>query len=190
MLLAGAMVAVGAEKSSGVATARRWLEESEFNSLYARTARPLAAYIRRMTSDADATADLLQETYLRVLRSRVPVMGEKEMNAYLYKTASRVIRDRWRHSQVDRRWRERLPERLESRDGQAGQGLDVDRILGELRPRDRAIVWLTYVEGRSHSEIAGILGIKRASVRVLLFRARRKLAGLLTSAGLGPEVKT
>ena len=187
MLVAGAMVGIGVEKAPGVDANRRFLEENEFNSLYSRTARPLSAYIRRMT-DADATADLLQETYLRVLRSRLPSMEEKEMNAYLYKTASRLIRDRWRHSQVDKRWRERLPDPPEIARHEGGRKLDIDRVLGQLRPRDRAVVWLAYVEGRSHSEIAGILGLKGPSVRVLLFRAKRKLAGLLTSAGLAPEV--
>jgi hypothetical protein len=33
-----------------------------------------------------------------------------------------------------------------------------------------------------------VLGVKDASVRVLLFRARRKLAGILEEAGLTPEV--
>jgi RNA polymerase sigma-70 factor (ECF subfamily) len=40
-------------------------------------------------------------------------------------------------------------------------------------------MWLAYVEGADHREIAAALGLRERSVRVLLHRARRKLATLL-----------
>jgi DNA-directed RNA polymerase specialized sigma24 family protein len=40
-------------------------------------------------------------------------------------------------------------------------------------------VWLAYVEGYEHKEIAEIVGVKPASVRVLLMRARKRLADFL-----------
>ena len=46
------------------------------------------------------------------------------------------------------------------------------------------MLWLAYVEGCSHKEIAGVVGLKAASVRLLLFRARQKLAALLRERGL------
>lgn len=189
LVLGGSVVTVGARARSGVAgRARRFLEEREFNSLFARTARPLASYLRRLTSDEEAANDLLQESYLRLLRNEIPVMSDGELDAYLYKTASRLARDRWRHAAVDRRWRERLPEGHEEPAERPGSTLDLKRILGRLRPRDRALVWLAYVEGRTHAEIAEILSLRAASVRVLLFRARKKLAGILAAEGLAPEV--
>jgi len=51
--------------------------------------------------------------------------------------------------------------------------------MAKLRPRDRAMVWLAYVNGSSHEEIAATLGLKTASIKMLLFRARRRLASLL-----------
>ena len=183
------MVAVGVKAQAGPAdSARRSLEEHEFNNLYARTARSLAAFIRRMTPDDETARDLVQESYLRILRADLPALDERGLDAYLYKTASRLVRDRWRHSQVDRRWRESLPEKTGEVGGRSADAMDMDRVLGRLRPRDRAIIWLAYVEGRSHKEIAEILGLKSASVRVLLFRARKKLAGILRAEGLAPEV--
>jgi RNA polymerase sigma-70 factor, ECF subfamily len=49
------------------------------------------------------------------------------------------------------------------------------------------LLWLAYVEGSSHKEIGEIVGLRSASVRLLLFRARRKLAGLLRRRGVRPE---
>jgi RNA polymerase sigma-70 factor (ECF subfamily) len=43
----------------------------------------------------------------------------------------------------------------------------------------REMLWLAYALGSSHAEIAEIVGVKSGSVKILLFRARRKLAGLL-----------
>jgi RNA polymerase sigma-70 factor (ECF subfamily) len=51
--------------------------------------------------------------------------------------------------------------------------------LGCMRPRDRQLLWLAYAEGYSHREIAAITGLASASIRLLLFRARRKIARLL-----------
>lgn len=50
------------------------------------------------------------------------------------------------------------------------------------------MLWLAHVEGRDHREIAEMIGVGHASVKVLLFRARRKLSALLERAGIGPEV--
>jgi RNA polymerase sigma-70 factor (ECF subfamily) len=48
-----------------------------------------------------------------------------------------------------------------------------------MRPRDRQLLWLAHAEGYSHREIAEITGLATASIRLLLFRARRKIARLL-----------
>ena len=124
-----------------------------------------------------------------VASGKLPPMSEPELDAYLYKTASRLVRDRWRRSQVDTRWRQGLPPRAREVETRADHALDMDRVLRQLRLRERAIVWLAYVEGRSHAEIAEIMSLKAASVRVLLFRARRKLAKILDDQGLTPEVR-
>jgi RNA polymerase sigma-70 factor (ECF subfamily) len=50
-----------------------------------------------------------------------------------------------------------------------------------MRPRERQLLWLAYAEGYSHREIAEITGLASASIRLLLFRARRKIARLLSN---------
>ena len=56
---------------------------------------------------------------------------------------------------------------------------DVNRAMSQLRPRDRAILWMAYAEGASHDEIAGVIGVQTSSMKLLLFRARRRMAKLL-----------
>jgi RNA polymerase sigma-70 factor (ECF subfamily) len=57
--------------------------------------------------------------------------------------------------------------------------IDLARAMARLKPRERDLLWLAYAQGSTHQEIAEMLGLKRASIKLLLFRARRRLAALL-----------
>ena len=63
--------------------------------------------------------------------------------------------------------------------GDTDRRTDVNRAMSQLRPRDRAMLWLAYAEGASHEEIAGVIGVQPSSMKLLLFRARRRMAKLL-----------
>lgn len=62
---------------------------------------------------------------------------------------------------------------------------DLIRAMARLNPRQRDALWLAYAEGSSHEEIAKILGLRKGSVKSLLFRARQKLAALLNGRHRG-----
>ena len=55
--------------------------------------------------------------------------------------------------------------------------------MARLKPRERDLLWLAYAQGSSHKEIAETLGLKTASIKLLLFRARRRLATYLREGG-------
>jgi RNA polymerase sigma-70 factor (ECF subfamily) len=152
--------------------------EMPFEAFYASTAPALAAFIRRVSGNASTAEDVLQETYLRFLRARHAGRALGEMRSYLYRTATTIIHDQWRRPQ-------RAEREMEAA-GQAGDPalrIDMARAFSQLVPRERALLWLAYVEGSDHAEIAASLGLSRISVRVLLFRARAKLARILRAGG-------
>jgi RNA polymerase sigma-70 factor (ECF subfamily) len=64
-------------------------------------------------------------------------------------------------------------------------GSDVTKILGGLKPAQRELLWLAYVERFSHFEIAAMLNLKAQSVRPLLSRARHAFAEALKRGGFG-----
>lgn len=73
-----------------------------------------------------------------------------------------------------------------------GAEIDLQRCLKSLAPRQRAVMFLTVIEGRSDSDIALILQISAASVRSHRRRARHSLSSylddrLLVGAGRGVE---
>ena len=175
--------------STARATTGRSRDEA-FHSFYAATARPLWAYLRAASGDRAVADDLLQESYLRMLTADFRDEGESGRRAYLYRIAGNLLKDHWRRER-----RRPTPAPLVDEEGGAEPAvatgsstagdaqLDVQRALARLAPRDRQLLWLAHVEGASHREVAVALGLAAASVRVLLFRARRRLAAQLGAAG-------
>lgn len=161
------------------------LSEQEFQAFYAATARPLRAYIRSCVGDPTLADDLLQESFLRLLRSGFTTDDPAYRRNYLYRIATNLVRDHFRRRRPQV---ELEPERFPS----AGPGetverrTDVGRALGRLGERDRLMLWLAHVEGSDHREIARCMGLQPASVRSMLHRARERMAHLLRQVGFVP----
>jgi len=156
------------------------MDEEAFRALYDRTARALWAYLSRITGSPDLADDLLQETYYRFLRARVRYESDAHRRNSLFRIATNLVRD------TKRAPRPVFDEAIEMANvaapdagADAESRTDVRRALGRLKPRERAMLWLAYANGSSHAEIADVLGLKTASIKLLLFRARRKLAATL-----------
>ena len=164
------------------------MDEDAFRAFYDRTARPLWSYLSRMACDPQLADDLLQESFYRFLRARGHWESEAHRRAYLFRIATNLVLD------GRRRARRGLivplpdgPDGDEQNIPAAGGDLaeasvrrtDLRNAMDRLRPRERALLWLAYAQGHAHAEIAETLGVKTGSVKLLLFRARRKLAGLL-----------
>ena len=160
------------------------LDEGEFQALYARTASPLRAYVLRTLSNPAQADDIVQETFLRLLIKPVPTRDLDELRAYVFRIASNLVVDHWRahkrEAPVD------VPERIEQA-GNYALRLDVGQIFARLKPREQQLVWLAHVNGADHREIAATLGLRAGSIRVLLSRARKRLAQMLREHGHGPE---
>jgi RNA polymerase sigma-70 factor, ECF subfamily len=151
------------------------MDEQEFRALYDATARPILAYLLGVTGRKDVAEDVLQETYCRFLVRQPPPMDANETRRYLFRIATNLLRDRWRKGD-DEPWREVAEEGLSV---DVDTQMDVRAAMRALKPRERELLWLAYVEGMNHTEIAAATGLHALSVRMLLFRARRKAAGLL-----------
>jgi RNA polymerase sigma-70 factor (ECF subfamily) len=98
------------------------------------------------------------------------------MRSYLYTTATNLTRDFWRRSGIGEVWKSDR-EDVDCTTGDwnsTPEKLDIEKTLGHLNNMERALILLAYREGYKHREIANIIGIKETSVKVLLFRARKK----------------
>jgi RNA polymerase sigma-70 factor (ECF subfamily) len=162
-------------------------ERAAFRQLYERTSPRIAAYLRRVTKSPEWSEDLLQDTYVRFLNADPPPMDERQTLSYLFRIATNLVYDGWRSMRREKEWEAVTPADVTPPEP-VDLRRDVEEALARLSARERALVWLAYVEGYAHKDIARVLEVKDKSVRVLLFRARRKLAKILEEAGLTPEV--
>jgi RNA polymerase sigma-70 factor, ECF subfamily len=167
------------------------MDEDAFRAFYDRTARPVWAYLRRITGDANLADDLLQEAYYRFFRAAVVHEDESHRRNYLYRIATNLARD---HARKHRHGYDvPLPDAGHSAelrdDGATAQRvearMDLGRAMSHLGALQRQMLWLAYAQGSSHDEIAQVVGVNAGSVKALLYRARRKLADLLRGRDLG-----
>jgi RNA polymerase sigma-70 factor, ECF subfamily len=166
------------------------MDEDAFRAFYDRTSRPVWAYLARMTGDTRLADDLLQESYYRFLRAAVAFEDEAHRRNYLFRIATNLVQDARRRRPADALQSTNSFEALD----EAGPGdvatqsalrIDVRRAMARLTLRERSLLWLAYANGASHQEIARSLGLKTSSIKMLLHRARRRLAALLTEGSRG-----
>jgi RNA polymerase sigma-70 factor (ECF subfamily) len=182
---------LGLETAGAEDTLTFSMDEDAFRLFYDRTARPVWAYLARITGDRQLADDLLQESYYRLLRSRAAseIDDEAHRRNYLFRIATNLAHDARRrapaettslddgpggsvHDHAD-------PQSAGDAAGRAVERMDLSRAMKQLKPRERSLLWLAYAQGSTHVEIAQTLGLKTGSIKPLLFRARRRLSALL-----------
>lgn len=156
------------------------LTEHAFGEFYQRHSRAVWIYVYRVTNDAADADDIVQEAFLRLFQADIEASDDEGLRRYVFRIAGNLIADRWRRRVRDAG--QTMTGLVES--DSATRDLDVARIFSELKPRERALLWLAYVEEGSHEDIAASLRVGRGSVKVLLSRARARLRELLTARGV------
>ena len=178
----------GEHEAAGASVCDSSTENEVFAAFYARSSRPLWAYLARAAADPALADDLMQESYVRFLCAEgapsLTTDGEAAARLYLFRIGSNLLRDHWRRPRAASI--EEIPEEFFASRGseqQSDSQILLEPALRQMKPRERQLLWLAHAEGYSHREIAQVMGLGAASIRLLLFRARRKIAGLLRASG-------
>ena len=154
--------------------------ERAFGEFYQRHARAVWTYVYRSTNNAADADDIVQDAFLRLLQADMVPADEEGLRRYVFRIAGNLMTDRWR-----KRTREKRHDTASTEQAEASpRDLDVARTFAELKPRERALLWLAYVEGDSHRDIGEALRLGGDSVKVMLSRARGRLRDLLKARGL------
>jgi RNA polymerase sigma-70 factor (ECF subfamily) len=153
----------------------------ELVTRYAAQARRLARTILLDPDDAD---DAAQDGFLAAWRHLGRYDPARPFGPWLLSIVANAAADRRRRRRV--RQTEELSPMAPARE--AGPAVEADRralraafeaALAGLPERQRMAVVLFDLEGFSHAEIAGILGVPEGTVRSDVFHARRALRGPL-----------
>ncbi|GGD19632.1 SigE family RNA polymerase sigma factor [Nocardioides daphniae] len=132
---------------------------------------------RLLVADAHAAEDLVQEALARCVPAWGRIEGDPE--PYVRTVLVRQNISRWRRRRVAEVFVESLPE-VATYDADAAVQDELTRALGQLAPRQRAVVVLRHVEDRPEREVAQMLGCSVGTVKSQahagLARLRRILA--------------
>ncbi len=155
--------------------------EEMLAGLFNRHQERLYRLALRMSGNVESARDLVQETFLRAARRRSLPGGEPGREAWLVRVLVNLCRDRWRRRRVRRHHEDALPARSSAIDPESAAvaRATVRAALARLRPRRRAVLVLHELEGVPAARIAGLLGLRAATVRWHLSVGRKELSKLL-----------
>jgi RNA polymerase sigma-70 factor, ECF subfamily len=163
-----------------------WPDEASFTAFYERTSRPLWAYVYRTVGNGADADEIVQDAFCRIATADIAALDDEERRRYLFRIAGNLITDRWRRSSREQAWIA-TAQREQATSETPAEPLGIEQLFKRLKPRERAMLWLAYVEGQSHDTIAASLNVGKGSVKVLLSRARARLRDLLTGSGIMGE---
>jgi len=156
--------------------------------IYRQFSGPVYTLALRMTGSAAVAEDILQESFVEVLRGIAKFRGEASLATWIRRIAvSRCLM----HLRAAWTRRRRLFSDIAGEEGTYeipanGEtpelAMDIEAALDTLSPTARAVVWLHDVEGFTHAEIADMMNRTRSFSKSQLARARQRLRKRLAPA--------
>ena len=169
-------------------------DEAALEALFRLFEAPVYTLARRLTGSVHDAEDVLQETFVEVVRSIRRFRGDGPLAGWIRKIAASKALMRLRRRRAH--GEEELPDDLLD-PGWASPGgagapavataadrVDLEGALARLSDAARAVVWLHDVEGYNHDEIAALAGKTASFSKSQLARAHARLRDLLA-----PEVR-
>ncbi len=155
-------------------------------SMYELHARDVARWAERLAGPTLDVEDIVHEVFAIAYARAGSFRGDSSLGTWLFGITDLVVRHRRRKE----RWRRWLggsadetagniaseapdPQRLAERNEAVA---DVYRVLDRLPDRDRQVLILCELEELTAEEVAPLLGIRQANVRLRLHRARARFS--------------
>jgi RNA polymerase sigma-70 factor (ECF subfamily) len=170
-------------------------DEAAFARLYERHAGRVAKRLSHLLGPAGGVDDLVQETFVRAMKSLPQFRGDCSFRHWLLRIAMSLARDEQRRARRSI-WKlftepEEIEQTLAADVADADRYADlvaVHRALAKLSPRLREVVVLFELEGESLAEIAAQFEVPVNTVASRLRRGRERLRGLLHRSGYADEL--
>lgn len=154
---------------------------SAHEALFRRFHTPVFNLALRMLCDRTAAEEVVQDTFVEVIRRVTSFRGEAPLGGWIRRIAINFslmqLRSGWHKRAVP------LASAGELASGgnpaRAGDLSDLEKALQQLSPKARSVVWLHDVEGLTHKEIGELMGKTASFSKSQLARAHERLRVLL-----------
>ncbi|MBH0229625.1 RNA polymerase sigma factor SigX [Halobacillus sp. KCTC 3957] len=171
---------------------------SFFDEIYERYHQDLYQFVIYMVKDRDLAQDLVQEVYIKVMKSYQSFDGRSSEKTWLFSIARHVTIDYFRKQKRKRKrvmdffdWGERgeqiqdhdsLPEEIAV---QNEEMKEVFQALGKCTMDQKSVIILRFVQGMSIHETAEILNWSESKVKTTQHRGMKSLRDMLSSKDQG-----
>jgi RNA polymerase sigma-70 factor (ECF subfamily) len=170
-----------------------------FDAVYRGYGRLVARWAARLGGPEVSVDDVVQDVFLVVSRRLSDFRGDAKLETWLFRITEKTVRNA-RRQRRRRRWFARLtrriedeapaPQRTPAEDRERREAADAFyRILETMPEKHRNVLVLHELEAMGAPEIAELLGMKVATVRVTLHRARALFLSHLQPADEKVKVK-
>jgi RNA polymerase sigma-70 factor (ECF subfamily) len=175
--------------------------QEAYGELLRRYQRPVLSLILRMVRDPALAEDLAQETFVKAFRKLHLYDRNRKLASWLFKVAHNTTLDHLRRRQMrtvpleaesgdsEDTWEVlRAPEEQgpERRAARSELALALEKALGQIAVKYRAVLLLRLREGLSYQEIADATGQALGTVKIQIHRGRKQLAAQLEGMGFAP----
>ena len=169
-------------------------DSDAYRRLIERHQEHVSGILWRFSRDRLVHEELVQDVFVEAYMSLRSYRGKAPFEHWLSRIATRVGYRYWKQTARRREtenftleeW-DRVPDgSAEQMDPSEAASL-VHRLLAQLRPRDRLVLTLRYLEGCDVAETARRTGWTRGMVKVQTLRAKKRLEKLIAKAGKGLE---
>lgn len=164
-------------------------DQAAFEAFIHRYHGPLLGYLERHLRNHEKAEDLVQETFLRLLRQLQRASIPAQIRPWLYKVALNLCRDYWKSisyrndQQTDLPFSERQdegPSVIEIFERQETRK-EILQSLDQLSSIQREIVLLRFYQELKLQEISNIMDIPLSTVKTNLYQALKKLRSQLNA---------
>jgi RNA polymerase sigma-70 factor, ECF subfamily len=163
--------------------------------LYQRYRQPLLSYLQQLCGSHDQAEELMQETFARVCSSFMGFRGDSSIATWLFRIARNVYLNgqrRPRPTRIDTDDLLAIPDQAAYGDPVLSYASSEERrfialALATLPERQRSILLLRDAQELSYVEIAEVLDLSLASVKVNLFRARNAFRNVYNALKVSGE---
>ena len=152
--------------------------ETAFEEIYGRYNKKIYGFIMRRLNNPDTSAELFQETFLRLHRGRALYRPEMPFKPWLYTIANNLIRDRFKAKEP------KIAERPEGEDAEYINGavpdgshtlLSFKEAFASLTEDQKEALTLSRFQGLKYEQIGTVMGKSTEAVNQLIQRALRQL---------------
>lgn len=151
--------------------------------LFERHNRSLYGFFYRLTTDTDASEDLVQNVFLRIIKYRHTYHGDGKFTTWMYHMARNLFADYYKKQKrmgykedvetTDRYFRDDV--NAESTRIQQEEIDLLQKALNQLSYEKKEILVLSKFQEMRYKEIADLMGLTESAVKVRIFRALKEL---------------